>query len=56
MSHKIKKALKKVLKNYKIEIENSINNYLNLPAKEFNQMLSEQMIIEEKIALNNVGR
>ena len=32
----------------------AINNYLNI--KEFNQILTEQMIKEERIALNNVGR
>jgi len=34
----------------------AINNYLNINIKEFNQILTEQMIKEERIALNNVGR
>ncbi len=34
----------------------AINDYLNLPIKEFNKILSEKMIREEKIALKNVGR
>ena len=34
----------------------AINDYLNLNIKEFNKLLSEKMIKEEKIALKNVGR
>ncbi len=34
----------------------AINNYLNITIKEFNKFLHEKMIIEEKIALKNVGR
>ncbi len=34
----------------------SINDYLNLTIKEFNNKLNERMIKEEKIALKNVGR
>ena len=33
-----------------------INDYLNFTIKEFNKILSEKMIKEEKIALKNVGR
>ena len=34
----------------------SINDYLNLTIREFNKILNERMIKEEKIALKNVGR
>ena len=34
----------------------SINDYMNLTIKEFNKILNERMIKEEKIALKNVGR
>ena len=34
----------------------SINDYLDLNIKEFNEILNEKMIKEEKIALKNVGR
>ena len=34
----------------------SINDYMNLSIKEFNKILNERMIKEEKIALKNVGR
>ena len=33
-----------------------MNNYLNITIKEFNKFLHEKMILEEKIALKNVGR
>ena len=34
----------------------AINDYLDLPIKEFNKFLNEKMIKEEEIALENVGR
>ena len=34
----------------------AINDYLNFTIKEFNKLLSQKMIKEEKIALKNVGR
>ena len=34
----------------------SIKNYLKMDIKEFNKILHEKMIEEEKIALKNVGR
>ena len=34
----------------------SMDDYLNLSIKEFNEFLNERMIKEEKIALKNVGR
>ena len=33
-----------------------MNDYLNFRIKEFNKLLSEKMIKQEKIALKNVGR
>ena len=33
-----------------------MNNYLDITIKEFNKFLHEKMIVEEKIALKNVGR
>ncbi len=33
-----------------------MDNYLNITIKEFNKFLHEKMILEEKIALKNVGR
>ena len=34
----------------------TMNDYLNLTIKEFNKVLNERMIEEEKVALKNVGR
>ena len=34
----------------------AMNDYLNFTIKEFNKLLNEKMIIEEQIALKNVGR